>query len=246
MQSVDRAVQILNLLSIHSSLGVSEIARKLDVHRSTAFRLLATLEGHNYVEQEAKRGTYRLGFGVLRLSAQVAARTDLARAAQLVCDEISSEFNETSNVAILDDLAAVNITQSTSTRSISVTQQYVGRRTPLHATSTGKILLAHQPEEFIAELGDPLQAYTPATITRQDVLVDHLRQVHARGWATAIEEWEVEMNAVAVPVYGVTGSVAAALSLTAPSFRLPGDALADYAARLVPHAQRLGHMVGAS
>lgn len=245
VQSVDRALQILTLLTEHESLGVSEIARHLGVHRSTAFRLLATLEGHDFVEQEGHRGTYRLGFSVLRLSTRVAARMDFARAAQLVCDQLSAELNETSNVAILDDAAAVNITQSSSTHLLGVTQQYVGRRTPLHATSTGKVLLAYGGPEAFAGLDDPLEAYTPETITDRAALAAHLDEVRARGWAGAVEEWEQEMNAVAVPVFDASGQVRAALSLTAPSFRMHADDLAQYAARLGEHAGRLGRMVGA-
>jgi DNA-binding IclR family transcriptional regulator len=244
VQSVDRALQILELLAEHESLGVSEAARYLGVHRSTAFRLLATLEAHDYVEQESHRGTYRLGFSVLRLSTRVVARMDLAKAAQLVCDDVTEKLNETSNVAILDVSAAVNITQSTSSHFVGVTQQYVGRRTPLHATSTGKVLLASAGPTALADLGR-LESFTPATITKRSELAEHLDEVRRQGFATAVQEWEQEMNAVAVPVIAPDGAVVAALSVTAPSFRMPAETLPERAERLHSFARRLGQMVGA-
>jgi DNA-binding IclR family transcriptional regulator len=245
VQSVDRALQILNLLADAESLGVSEISRILGVHRSTAFRLLATLEAHNYVVQEAHRGTYRLGFGVLRLSGQVAAHTDFIKEAKLVCDEIAGEVNETSNVAILDHGAAVNISQTTSTRLVSVTHQFVGQRNPLHATSTGKVLLANGPADLLrSTLSGELESFTPHTITTATTLETHLEQVRARGWAAAIEEWELDTNAIAVPVHNPAGKVVAALSVTAPSFRMTPERFPVLVEMLRRHAQNLGTRAG--
>lgn len=243
MQSVDRALEILSLLAEHDALGVSEIARHLDVHRSTAFRLLATLEARDFVEQETHRGTYRLGVSVLRLSTQVTGRMDLSKAAQPVCDALTAQVNETSNIAILDQGAAVNITQASSSHVVGVTQQYVGRGTPLHATSTGKVLLAfHRPDPG-ALLPGELERFTPATITDRDALLAHLDQVRAQGWATSVREWEDEMNAVAVPVVGAGGDVIAALSLTAPSFRMTAQDLPGHVGTLQRYARQLGGSV---
>lgn len=244
MQSVDRALEILTLLAEHESLGVSEIARHLDVHRSTAFRLLATLEARDFVEQESHRGAYRLGFSVLRLSTSVTARMDLSKIAQPICDELTAEANETSNVAILDQDAAVNITQSSSSHVVGVTQQYVGRRTPLHATSTGKVLMAFQAEGPDALIPDVLEVYTPDTITDRDLLAAHLAEARERGWATSVREWESEMNAISVPVFDASGALVAALSLTAPSFRMTAASLPAYVEPLTRHARRLGSHLG--
>lgn len=247
IQSVDRAAQILQLLADEPALGVSEVSRRLRVHRSTAFRLLATLQAHNLVEQEAHRGLYRLGLGVLRLSGSVTARIDLVRDAQVVCDQMAVELNETANVAILDDRAAVNVTQATSTQLIAVARQYVGQRTPLHATSTGKMLLAHAPDALRETiLAGTLERFTPVTITDPAALRAELDTVRHRGWAGANAEWETDTSAVAVPVLGSAGTVVAALSATAPSFRMPRERFAEVAASLAAGAatlsRRLGHL----
>ncbi|MDQ1136010.1 DNA-binding IclR family transcriptional regulator [Microbacterium sp. SORGH_AS 1204] len=247
VQSVDRAIQILEMLADASSLGVSEISRRLGVHRSTAFRLLATLEARNLVEQEERRGTYQLGFGVLRLAGRITARMDIVKDAQQVCDELTNELNETSNVAIFDNGAAVNVSQATGTRLVSVTRQYVGQRTPLHATSTGKVLLAHAPADVVRHaLSQPLEQCTGNTLTSPAALEAHLELVRERGWAAAAEEWEYDTNALAVPVSGQDGSVVAALSITAPSFRMPEASFPGLVDVLKRHARQLGARLGAA
>ncbi|MCI9887978.1 IclR family transcriptional regulator [Micrococcales bacterium 31B] len=245
VQSVDRAVQILDLLAAHDALGVSEISRELGVHRSTAFRLLSTLESRNLVQQEEHRGTYSLGFGLLKFAGAVSGRVDLVRQAQSACDAVTAELDETSNVAILSDGAAVNIAQATGARLVSVRRQYVGQRTPLHATSTGKVLLAHASPQALADaLGAGLARFTNRTITAGPDLHAALESARAEGWAAAVEEWEDDTNAVAVPVWGSGGACVAALSVTAPSFRMTSDSFPDLVVTLRRHATDLGARLG--
>lgn len=245
VQSVDRAAQILELLTAEPLLGVTEIARRLGVHRSTAFRLLATLESHDLVEQVAERGAYRLGFALLRMAHSVTARLDLARDGQACCDVLASELKETVNVAVLDAGYAVNITQSVGERMIGVAGQYVGQRGPLHATSTGKLLLAHAGEDAwdgLLRLG--LESFTAHTITDPEALAADLAAVRSRGWASAVAEWEDGTHALAVPVRRADGEVAAAVSMTAPAFRMPESQFSDLAARLRSGAADLEARLG--
>lgn len=245
VQSVDRALQILRLLTDSPTLSGSEVSRHLGVHRSTAFRLLATLEAHDFVEQESQRGEYRLGLGVLRLAGPVTQRVDLARDAQVVCDEVAAVFHETSNVAILVDRAAVNITQTMSSQLVAVRRQYVGQRTPLHATSTGKVLLAHAPATLRETVvAGPLDRFTGASITDPHLLRAELEAVRERGWAAAAAEWEPDACAVAVAVRGAGGDVVAALSVTAPTFRMPSETFQEVAERLRPLADELSRRLG--
>lgn len=240
IQSVDRAARILELLSDEAPLSISEIARRLDVHRSTALRLLATLEQHNLVEQLKSRGSYQLGFALLHLANAVNHRTDFTRDAQSCCDTVAEELNETINIAVLDAGYAMTITQTTGTRMIGLTRQYVGQRGPLHATSTGKILLAHsETDELERVLEDGLQGYTGMTITDPDVLLAELDALRERGWASSIAEWEDGINALAVPVRDPAGHVVAALSINAPAFRLPESRFAELAHVLRNHAHAL-------
>lgn len=245
VQSVERAIQILELLRDGPSLTMSEISRHLEVHRSTVFRLLATLEAHDLVEQESAQGAYRLSFGLLRLGNAVTGQIDFTRDAQAACEALASRLNETVNAAILDDGYAVTITQAQGDQMIGVTRQYVGQRGPLHATSTGKILLAYTEEaEFARLLERGLESFTSGTMTDPDVLHAELDMVRHRGWASAVAEWEPGINALAVPVRSAEGEVVAALSTTAPSFRLPESRFAEVAEALTEESSSLESRLG--
>ncbi|MGO2111854.1 MAG: IclR family transcriptional regulator [Pseudoclavibacter sp.] len=244
VQAVERALRILEMLADNGAMSVSAIASELGVHRSTAFRLLGTLESRRFVAQEAKRGTYALSMGALRIAGAVAIRTDFAREAQLMCDEVTAELGETSNVAILEEVAAVNIAQATGASSVAVRDQYVGQRTPLHATSSGKALLAYADAAELEVAARAMFGYTEATILDIDHLSDEMERVREQGWGSAVEEWQEHTNAVAVPVFATDGSVIAALSLTAPAYRMPVDELADIAASLRPYADELSRRLG--
>lgn len=222
-QSVDRALTILEILARRGELGVTEIAAGLGVHKSTAFRLVSTLEQHRLIEQLGERGKYRLGFGIVRLAGATTSRMNLAEESRPYCRQLAAEFNETVNVAMLDAGATVNIAQEQGNATVTV-QNWIGKRTPLHATSSGKVLLAWAPGEQLAgALGRPLDSFTPRTITSPAVLRTELGQVCRQGWAGTQEELEIGLNAVAAPIRGPDGTVIGAISLSGPSYRLVAD-----------------------
>ena len=236
VQSVDRALSVLEILAVRGDAGVTEIAAELGVHKSTAFRLVAVLEGRGFVEQLADRGKYRLGFGIVRLAGATAAQLDLTQEGRRICEVLADDVGETVNVAILDSTRAVNISQVRGRATVS-THNWVGRGTPLHATSSGKVLLAHAPDAVRkAVLSGVLERYTDATITDADVLQEQLEEVAARGWGVTVEELEVGLNAVAAPVRDADGQVIAAVSVSGPSFRMTPGSLGDLVAPLVVEA----------
>jgi len=243
VQAVDRALQIMEMIADDGASTVTSLATRLGVHRSTAFRLLVTLERRRFVEHRAD-GTYALGSGALRVAGAVTHRSDLAREAQQICDEVTAQTGETSNVAVLVDGVAINIAQTTGISSVSVRHQFVGQRTPLHATSSGKILLAHSGPELLAEACRHLERFTDTTITSPQALAAELEEIRARGWAGAVAEWQEATHAVAVPVYASDGAVLAALSLTAPAFRMPQDDLEAIAVTLREQGDLLAKRLG--
>ena len=240
-QSVDRALTILQILAKHPDATVGAVARELDVHKSTASRLLSALEHHGLVTQSAWRGTYSLGFGLVRLAGAVTAQSSFAQAAQQACEELSGSLTETLNVAILADLAAVNIAQATGNAALYRAHEYVGHRTPLNATSSGKVLLAFSDDQTRREYAlVTLERFTANTITDHSALDEELQRVRHRGWGYSLQEWEDRINAVAVPVRNPAGQVIAAMTATGPEHRLPYEDFADIAAKLRAAADRLG------
>jgi DNA-binding IclR family transcriptional regulator len=233
VQSVDRALTVLEILGARGEAGVTEIAAELGVHKSTAFRLVAVLEARGFVEQLADRGKYRLGFGM-----------DLAQESRRTCEELAADLGETVNVAILDGDRVVNISEVRGTSAIS-SHNWLGQRTPVHATSSGKVLLAFAAEPVRASLlRPPLERYTDTTVTDADELHRELEEVARRGWAATVEEYEIGLNALAAPVRDAYGRVVAAVSVSGPSFRLPAGELGELAPTVVAATDALSRRLG--
>jgi DNA-binding IclR family transcriptional regulator len=219
VQSVDRALTILEVLARVGEAGVTEIAAELDVHKSTAFRLIATLEQHRLVEQSGDRGKYRLGVGVLRLAGATTARLDLVQEARPVCRQLASDTGETVNIAVLSDRSALYLDQVAGSSALQP-HNWVGQHIPLHATSNGKVLLSGLDAAALDRLLPKLPSYTPQTITRKGELRAELEQVREQGYAVAVDELEIGLTALAAPIRNAGGDVVASLSVSGPTFRI--------------------------
>ncbi|WP_375432922.1 IclR family transcriptional regulator [uncultured Friedmanniella sp.] len=243
LSSVERAISALEHLARHPDAGVSSVATAIGVHKSTASRLLVALAGHDLVEPGTVRGHYRLGTGILRLAAAVGGRLDVSSQAAAVCAGLAHRLGETVNLAIRQDEVVVNVDQAEGGGTITV-DSWVGRPTPLHATSSGKVLLAYAPEPVRARVLADLTRYTDATVTDPQRLSDQLEQVLTDGYATTIGELEVGLNAVAAPVRRADGTVIAALSVSGPAYRLPAESLPDAARATVAAAAEVSERMG--
>lgn len=246
VQSVDRAVTILEILARGRATGVTEVAAELGVHKSTASRLLSVLERRGLVEQVRGRGPYRLGFRLLLLAGSAAGELDLARVSGPTSAWLAEQVGETVNVAVQDGDAAVNVAQVRGSASVT-SHNWIGQRTPLHATSSGKVLLAHlDPAQRRALTEAPLERFTAATITSSAALEEQLRAVAAEGWAATFEELEVGLNAVAAPIRSAAGTVVAALSVSGPSYRLGADMLGEATALVCKAAREVSELLGSA
>src|SRR5256886_4659842 len=146
VQSLDRALEILRLLGSEPEMRVTDLARRLEVHKSTVFRLLSTLQEHGLVEQNPTTERYRLGYGLVRLARAVVAELDLARVSRSVLEQLAFRTGETVNLAILQGDQEGNNDQI-ATPNLVVNVNWVGKQNQLHATSYRKGLLAHLAEE---------------------------------------------------------------------------------------------------
>jgi DNA-binding IclR family transcriptional regulator len=245
IQSVSRAISVLEILARRGDVRVTELAVELGVHKSTAFRLLAALEQRGLVEQDHDRGRYRLGFGLVRLAGAVTARMDVNRVGRPVCERLAVRIGETMNIAVAHGAYAVNVDQVPGPAAISA-HNWVGQLTPLHATSSGKVLLAAMSPGARAGAfgGVGLTRFTTATITSASRLERELRTVTQRGYATTVEEYEPGLNAVAAPVRDSHGAVVAAVSASGPAFRLTPERMAQLAEELCDGADEISHLLG--
>jgi DNA-binding IclR family transcriptional regulator len=244
VQSVDRAVTVLEILARRGQAGVTEIAAELGVHKSTASRLVAALERRGLVHRLHDRGRYRLGMGLVRLANAVTGQVDLARESRTACERLALTVGETVNVAVFDEGWAVNVSQIRGPAAVA-SHNWVGERTPLHATSSGKALLAAQPDAVVAAvLARGLTRYTDRTVVDPDALRRELDRVRSRGWAATREELEVGLNAVAAPVRGPSGAVLAAVSVSGPSYRLVPRSFPEVAGHVVTAAVEIARGLG--
>lgn len=246
VQSVDRAISVLEILARQGEAGVSEVAAEIEVHKSTAFRLLNALEARGLVEQAEDRGKYRLGFGIVRLAGAVSGGMDVTRHSRPVCERLARELGETVNIAVGESHNVVNLDQVRGPSAVTA-HNWVGRLTPLHATSSGKILLAYRSEKRRAELfSRGLERFTVHTVTTRKLLAEHLAKAHERGYAVAIEEYEIGLNAIGAPVRAQDGKVFAAVSASGPAYRLTERLMHEQAQVLIDGAneisRRLGHL----
>jgi DNA-binding IclR family transcriptional regulator len=219
IHSVDRAAALLIALgNLDGEVGVTEIARLLEMHKSTASRLLATLLLRGLVAQDHASGKYRPGPALLRLGDQAERAIDLRAVAMPELESMARFLKETASLGVLDGDTVNTIARSAVPGS---SQGRKWERLPLHATAPGKVLLSHGPERELIRLSKiGLTPFTPHTIVRVDLLLDEIARVRKRGYATAFGEYEPAINAVAVPVFNRRGSVVAAVEVRAPGNRI--------------------------
>ena len=179
--------------------GVTEIAGELGVHKSTAFRLVATLEGHRLVEQAGDRGKYRLGAGVLRLAGATAARLDVVQEARPVCRQLAAATGETVNITVLSESSALYLDQVAGSSALQP-HNWVGQHIPLHATSNGKVLLSGLDPDRSGPVAAHAAVVHAPTVTRKAELRAELDVVREQGYAVAVDELEVGLTAVAAPI----------------------------------------------
>jgi DNA-binding IclR family transcriptional regulator len=233
VQSVDRALTILGILARLGEAGVTEIAGELGVHKSTAFRLVATLESHGMVEQNEDRGKYRLGVGVL----------DVVQEARPIVRKLAADSGETVNVAVLSDRSVLYLDQVAGQSALQA-HNWVGQHIPLHATSNGKVLLSGLSSEEVDKRLPKLPSYTSETVTTRASLRRDLAVVREQGYAVAVDELEVGLTAIAAPIRNAHSDVIASLSVSGPTFRLAEPRVKELVPVVVDAADEVSRRLG--
>ena len=245
VRSVDRAAALLLALGdFPAEAGVTELARKLGLHKSTASRLLATLQRRGLVEQDEESGKYRLGLVVIRLAERAEKTLDLRTLARPELERLARSTRETVGLAILDVDRCLTVAQVDGPNMVAC-PDWTGRTTPLHCVASGKILLATMPERDVMRLARKgLQPCTERTITTLEGLLEELARVRRRGFATAFSEWEPGQNALAAPVHDARGRVVASVDIWGPAYRITPARVAELAAEARATASAISTRLG--
>jgi len=242
IQTVSNALRLLEMFEGEERLGVTELSRRLDLHKNNVFRLLATLEQAGYIEQCAEDDQYRLGVRSLELGHSYARSNALLGRARPILEQLVAELGETAHLALERDDHVAHL-DGVVPDELVVTSLRLGVRLPLHATALGRVLLAFAPgerrEAFARDRAAAgLEALTPRTIVDGDKLRDQLRAVASQGFAVDVEECRRGLLCAAAPVHDASGTTLAALSVSAPSVRVSVD---DLHRRIVPAVQAAAH-----
>lgn len=247
VEALGRGLSILDcFVDGHAHLSLAEISARAGFQKGTTFRLLRTLEEAGYVRQDSVTKQYHLSFKVLDLQRAALEALDLPKHAQPLLEELNQVLHESVSIAVLEGTRIRYIARVPSRRIMSINLQ-VGSTLPAHATSMGKVLLAHEPPAAIADLypGAALETFTPRTIGTVAALVAELEAVRTQGFALTDEELEFGLRSAAAPIYDHTGSVVAAINVSAASARIPMRQLrADFLPQLVSTAAMISRRLG--
>ena len=219
--SVSNAARVLKAFTPNErEWGVTDLARRLGIAKSTAHRLLATLTDEGLLEQDPGTGRYRLGLIVFDMAA-AAQSVDLHEAVLPPMTELRNRTGETVQVAVLDGREVVYVERLDSPNTLRLFLE-VGRRNSAHSTGCGKALLAALPPDQLERTlrGWRMEAKTPHTIVDLAVLRKHLAEARRRGYAVNRRESEVGVISVAAPIRDVSGKAIAAISVAGPAERL--------------------------
>ncbi|MFQ5848584.1 MAG: IclR family transcriptional regulator [Candidatus Methylomirabilales bacterium] len=248
VQSVDRALDILEAFNYEEEeLGVTELSQKLGLHKNNVFRLLATLECRGYIEQDKRTGNYRLGMKTFEVANIFLHHLGLRRQARPILEELVNGCDETAYLAILDGPEVVYVLMHETSQTVRIVPR-LGHRLPAYCTASGKIQLAYESRDHLAQIfeGHVLQRHTGNTIDNLDKLVNHLKEVARLGYAVDNEEWEEGVRCIAAPVRDYSRRVVAGVGLSGPVSRFTMERIEKELVPLVKEAaskisQRLGY-----
>jgi DNA-binding IclR family transcriptional regulator len=245
IQSIERAVTILRAFTeAEPELGVTELGRRLSLHKSTVSRILATLQQEGLVNHNPETGRYRLGLGIISLAGVALGRLGVRAVAQPHLSGLVAATEETVNVSVRDGRECVNIERARSPQPIRYVG-WIGRRMPLHCTAAGQVLLAYLPFEAQADfLAGSLPAYTGRTVVDPEALKAILARICQQGHAIVHEEFEDGFSGIAAPIFNHIGQAVAAVSVSGPTYRMGPGKIERFVTPLKGTAWRISEEMG--
>jgi IclR family KDG regulon transcriptional repressor len=220
IQSVSHALDVLEQFTGEpDELGVTELSKRLKLHKNNVFRLLATLEARGYIEQNKATENYRLGIRCLRLGQRFVTQTGLLRQARPVMHQVTRACRETSFITVMRDGCAIALDAVEAEQPVRMVSR-IGDPLPLHCTAVGKMHLAFADDELRASLPEALQKFTDKTLADRQALGQQLKKIAESGFAVDLGEHIEDVRSVAVPIRDYTRAVVGSLAVSGPAYRL--------------------------
>lgn len=246
VRAVDRALDVLDAMGAAGRpLGVSELARRTGHSKATVHHILTTLLTRRYVMQDPYTSLYRLGWSLYELGSTVVRDVEFTRAARPFMDHLAARTGESVLLGILEDDAVLYLDRGESPSGAPMVAN-AGRRGPLHATASGKVLLAFASDAQLVDrvLAQPLPRLTRSTVTEPAVLRRQLATVRTRGYAVCRQEHEIGLCSVALPLRNYTGLVVGSLALAGAATRLTAPAVQEHLEALRDAAHEIEVHIG--
>jgi DNA-binding IclR family transcriptional regulator len=246
IQAVAHALDVLEQFHTDAELGVTELSKRLTLHKNNVFRILATLESRGYIEQNRSTENYRLGTKCLQLGQTYIQHMGLLQQAKPVLSGIVQACRETAYVTVIRQGKVVPVDMVEPDQAVRIVS-HIGESLPLHCTAAGKVHLAFETrEEVQRSLLDSLQTHTEQTITNRTLLEAQLKEVSQKGYALENGEHLTDVRTVAVPIRDYTRTVVGSLAVSGPAYRIGFERLEQELAPLTIQAgkelsSRLGH-----
>lgn len=242
MKAASKMFSIFEALCEEGEAGVSELASKLDMPKSSVFRFLSVLVENNYVQADKK---YSPTLKILHLAMLVRSRIDLVEVARPVMDNIGKKMNETISLSVFENNQVVYIHKVESSESIR-SDYLIGSRVDAYCTAMGKVFLAGMTESEIENYLDNtiLESRTPTTIVSRSALKKELEAIRIQGYAIDDGEYHLHNRCVAVPIKNETGQIMAAMSISGPDFRMSKDCMEEFKKEIMAAGKMISGNIG--
>jgi IclR family KDG regulon transcriptional repressor len=245
LSSVATAIRLLKAFSEDEvEIGISALARRLGLAKSTVHRLAVTLVSEGLLEQDRDSGKYQLGIALFRLGALVRRRMNVSNEARPYLYDLRAKINESVHLAILDEAEIMYVYNLEGTHAIRMRSD-IGVRKPAYCTAEGQAILAFQPDEIVARvIAAGLAPRTPKTITNPERFLKALGATRQRGCAIEDEESEIGMVCIAAPIRDDSGGVVAAVGVAGPVTRLSKKSIAACMPHVIEAAKAVSRRLG--
>jgi len=246
INSILRASNVLRcFLGEKSHFKISELARQLELDRSTTYRILLSLEKCGLVEKDQKTGEYSLGLSTFEIGNTYLRRMDFIKVSNPIMTELALKVQETIHLAVLSDTEIVYVDKVDSPRTLGVMSK-IGQRAPVYCTALGKVLLAFQPENEQSRIIRKMRLtpLTPRTITSKEKLVEELKAIRKQGYSLDHREIEGEVECIGAPIRDHLGNVIAALSISGPQRKIGTPQEKQFISQVIEAASLVSSKMG--
>lgn len=245
VQSVDRTLTIIEALADNpKGLGIGEISEKIDLHKSTVHRLLATLVDREYVRKD-QNNRYQLTLKLFELGSKRVEELDMVEIARPYLEQIMEQTNEVVHLVTLEDKAITYIDKVEPNTTIRMHSR-IGVRRPLYCTGVGKAIMSTMCREELEEIWEQtdIEKLTEYTITNLDDMKKELKLIRERGYATDEQENEIGVRCVAIPIIDHTKKACGAISVSGPVERMTDETIEKIAQILIPISKKIRKELG--